>query len=328
MQAVAIFNNKGGVGKTTLLCNLASFLAKERNKRILIVDADPQCNATQSIFGDEFLANYYEEKQFTITSIVNPLSKGKGFSSIFKPIKSDSFGLDVLVGNPDLGLTEDLLATDWVQATSGDVRGMRTTLLFRHLLEQCEDYDFVFFDMGPSLGSINRAVLLSSDFYLTPMAMDIFSVKAIANISKSLKTWGMKYQNGLNEIDDLDDLEVMNPEWKLKYVGYVTQQYTFKRDGHGTARPVKAFDRIMRQIPNAVDVHLNKDGIPLADLEIGLIPTLHSLVPLSQTSRKPIFDLSSADGVVGAHFSKVREFRTTISKIADKFLANIDRGDA
>ncbi len=49
MIALAMFNNKGGVGKTTLTCNIASFLAKKENKRVLVIDCDPQCNATQLI---------------------------------------------------------------------------------------------------------------------------------------------------------------------------------------------------------------------------------------------------------------------------------------
>jgi len=53
MKSLAMFNNKGGVGKTTLTCNLASYIALEFNKRILVVDCDPQCNSTQLIMGVE-----------------------------------------------------------------------------------------------------------------------------------------------------------------------------------------------------------------------------------------------------------------------------------
>ncbi|SOY49792.1 ParA family protein [Cupriavidus taiwanensis] len=71
MKTVAFFNNKGGVGKTTLLCNLASYLALELEARVLVIDADPQCNATQSMFGDDILTKLYERKSFTIDSVVS-----------------------------------------------------------------------------------------------------------------------------------------------------------------------------------------------------------------------------------------------------------------
>lgn len=59
MKSIAIFNNKGGVGKTTLLCNIASFLKNKCNKRVLIIDADPQCNATLYLFNDSQIDNFY-----------------------------------------------------------------------------------------------------------------------------------------------------------------------------------------------------------------------------------------------------------------------------
>jgi cellulose biosynthesis protein BcsQ len=66
MKTVVFFNNKGGVGKTTLLCNLASFLAIERAASVLVIDADPQCNATQSMFSDSVLVNIYPESVTTL----------------------------------------------------------------------------------------------------------------------------------------------------------------------------------------------------------------------------------------------------------------------
>ncbi|MBD8079631.1 ParA family protein [Cellulosimicrobium arenosum] len=327
MRSIAVFNNKGGVGKTTLLCNLAAYLAREEGKKVLIVDADPQCNATQSIFSDDVLEDLYQKSSFTIHSIVRPLSRGRGFASELKTYRNANFGVDVLVGDPDLGLTEDLLATDWVQGAAGDIRGLRTTLLFSHLLERCGEYDYVFFDMGPSLGSINRAVLLSCDYFITPMSLDIFSLKAIENIAKSLKGWRSKYEKGLEDISHpAEELEVADPTWDLAFAGYVTQQYTFKRDSGGNARPVKAYERIMRRVPATVGQNLLPEGALVEPLDLGSIPTLHSLVPLGQTSRKPIFALEGRDGVVGAHFTKVREFRATIRGITHRLMDNV--GDA
>nr|WP_082336821.1 ParA family protein [Rhizobium ecuadorense] len=67
MQSIAFFNNKGGVGKTTLLCNLAAYLALIKKKKVLVVDADPQCNATQLMLDEtEVLKIYDTANSFTI----------------------------------------------------------------------------------------------------------------------------------------------------------------------------------------------------------------------------------------------------------------------
>ena len=327
MKAIVFFNNKGGVGKTTLLCNLAGYLALEQHKKILVVDADPQCNATQSLFGDEILNRIYEKKAFTIDSVVRPLSLGKGFTSSFEPRASKTFGVDVLPGDPRLALTEDLLATDWGQATSGSVRGLRTTLLFRQLLDFAGEYDFVLFDVGPSLGAINRSVLIAADYFLTPMSTDIFSLRALENISLSLQKWRKQYEIAIDQVDEISEVGIQDISWHLRFIGYVTQQYTAKRDIEGKPRAVRAFDHIIKKVPEAVSKELVGPLQPKfsgVDYLLGSIPTLHSLIPLSQTSRRPIFALRAADGVVGAHFAKVAEYRETIGGIANRLLENIE----
>lgn len=86
MISVAFFNNKGGVGKTTLLCNLAAYFSTECNRKVLVVDADPQCNATQSMFDDDVINDIYDSKSsFTIYSVVQPLSVGKGMPRPLRP---------------------------------------------------------------------------------------------------------------------------------------------------------------------------------------------------------------------------------------------------
>jgi hypothetical protein len=201
-------------------------------------------------------------------------------------------------------------------------------LLFRHLLNLCEDYDYVLFDVGPSLGAINRSVLLAVDYFLTPLSTDIFSLKALENISISLIKWKKQYGNAIEQVDDLADIGVADLDWHLKFLGYVTQQYTAKRDGDGKPRAVRAFEQIIKKVPSAVKAQIveklqpnSDDGI---DYVIGTIPTLHSLIPLSQTSRRPIFALRAVDGVVGAHFAKVSEYEETIDAIVCRIIENLE----
>ena len=101
MKSIAVFNNKGGVGKTTLLCNLAGYLSLQYQKKVLVIDADPQCNTTTYVLDDDqFFDVYYEPKCFTIFDIVPPLEDGSGYIREFAVTKPKFFGFDLLPGNP------------------------------------------------------------------------------------------------------------------------------------------------------------------------------------------------------------------------------------
>jgi len=324
MKSVAFFTNKGGVGKTTLLCNLAAYLSKHHKKKILVVDVDPQTNATQYMFDDSVISEIYDKRDaYTIYSMAQPLAKGRGFSTNFSFRRSPHFEVDVLLGDPRFALIEDVLAPDW---NSAQVRGLRTTFVFRHFLQSCQEYDYVFFDMGPSLGSINRAVLIGCDFFLVPISIDIFSIRATENISAWIAEWKGKLIRDLELIPDLDDLEIADPTWKLKLLGYVSQQYTAKRGSDGKRVAVKAFEKIMRQIPASINKGITQqhqeEPVGL-NYELGSIPNLHSLIPMSQVERKPLFALKSADGIVGSHFTRVSDALENYGKIAARFEQNV-----
>jgi cellulose biosynthesis protein BcsQ len=330
MKSIAVFNNKGGVGKTTLLVNLASYLAEHKKRNVLIVDADPQCNATQLMFTETEVDELYSDKEtFTVDKIVHPLATGKGYSKNIAPIRRPDFGLSILIGDPQLSLREDLLARDWSQAIGGDVRGMRTSYLFAELLTKCADYDYVFFDVGPSLGAINRSVLLACDFFISPMSIDIFSLRAIENTRISIEAWRRQLKTALREIEDEDDLPADIPKkFAIKFLGYITQHYIAKTGPDGERRAVDAYERIMKKVWPTIRTNFVKHLQPdYEDLEylIGTIPNLYSLIPMSQFARRPIFALRAKDGVRGAHFNKVREAEDLFEEIASRFEENIEQ---
>ncbi|GAB1840399.1 AAA family ATPase [Achromobacter xylosoxidans] len=333
MKAFCVFNNKGGVGKTTLLCNLAAYFSIKLQKKVLVVDADPQCNATAYMFKEKTLDGLYSNTKDgdTINQLVLSLKKSKGYSDI--PIKkSDTFGVDVVPGDPKFSLAEDFLAKDWVDATSGQERGLKTTFLFRALLvwAHAQNYDYVFFDIGPSLGAINRTVLLSCDYFILPMSSDIFSLRGLQNIEVAITSWNKGLDRGLisykedNGVDfEFDDATSPNSK-AIKFLGYVTQQYTAKTVA-GKKQPVDAYEKIIKRIEPEIKKSLidKINNGKKINYKLGEIPYFSSLVPMAQTATKPIFSLKSADGVVGAHFDKVKQFEQVISEIAKNLQANL-----
>jgi cellulose biosynthesis protein BcsQ len=323
MKSIAFFNNKGGVGKTTLLCNVAAYAALELGKRVCVVDADPQCNATQYIFNESELDEIYSPEGFTIQSMVSPLTEGEGYASLRYVQESDNFGLDVIPGDPRLALLEDFLAQDWGAAKSGDIRGIRTNLVFSNLLSQLDHYDFVFIDVSPSLGAINRAILLASDYFVSPMSIDIFSLRAFENISTWLEDWGHDWERALDNTKDSKKIPKLN-YGRASFIGYVTQQYLAKRDASGKRRGVKAYESIRSRIDSVIkDCGLDKH-IPNEPFEIGTVPNLFSLIPMSQSNNKPVFGLVAADGIVGAHFGKVKDAHTIFGDVTTSILARVD----
>ena len=330
MKAISIFNNKGGVGKTTLLCNLASYMQKRLGKKVLVIDADPQCNTTTYVLDDEqFINVYYEPTEFTIADIIPPLEDGNGYIPQFSTIQSTHFGFDLIPGNPKFASCEDFLASEWKDVKSSDLRGIKSTMLFVHLLTLCSRYDYVFFDMGPSLGAINRSILLASDYFITPMSTDVFSLLALENIGTSILNWSKIFNKGIDGMDDYKKKSISSLKniCDIKFLGYVEQQYIMKTVGE-TKRAVKAYEAILKKIPDEIQekiiLPINGNEIEHIEYKIGSIPNFYSLVPMSQTAHKPIFDLTNIDGVVGAHYQKVKDYEKLMKEIVDQTIRNME----
>lgn len=340
MKILTFFNNKGGVGKTTLTVNLASYLAKSFEKKILVLDADPQANTTQMIIPQENWIDFYGEGETkdTAKNLFAPIRRGDPLIdsniSLFKGT-DHHFYFDVIPGDPSLSIIEDRLSEAWSSAKSGDPGGIRTTNWINKLFSEFNDrYDYLIVDVGTSLGALNRSILLNSDYIVTPMGSDIFSLMGIKNIASWIKEWRKIYMNGIKLFRDSPDYasiiceELINIDVEKKTLlgGYSIQQYNARKFKTGK-RAVTAYDTIISQMPSTIEKELDF-LIPstlknMKALNLGDVPYLNSIIPLAQSNNVPLFDLGAREGVRGQQYSNVKEFEIMIEKIAKNLLSNV-----
>lgn len=179
MKTIGFFNNKGGVGKTTLVYHLA-WMMSELGVGTIAADLDPQSNLTAMMIEETELEELWsQDPKATIHGAVAPQFRGVG--DIIPPrVRRIDDHMGLLVGDLELSRLEDQLSQAWPQCANGDERSFRVMSTFsRTLARAASDYqaDVVLVDVGPNLGALNRAVLLGCDHIVVPLAADLFSCR-------------------------------------------------------------------------------------------------------------------------------------------------------
>ena len=346
MKTVCFFNNKGGVGKTTLACNVASCIARYNSLRVIVVDADPQCNATQLILPARVLNDLYRRQSklapkpskkpsaITLFDVLQPLAAGE--PSVHKNVhplarENNRFVVDLIPGHPEVALLEDKLSQAWLSFGGGDLGGARITNWCTQLSAALTDsYDLAIYDVGPSLGALNRTVLIGADYYVTPMGCDIFSLMGISNISGWLAKWLTAYQDAISKCKQTWEIAEYpireDTDAIARFVGYTVQQYIAKSKGK-LRRPTKAYEQILEEIPPTVTTELGKfvaQHVAPTDLRLPDVPHMYSLVPLAQSANAPIDALESKDGLVGTQYVQKDEYGSFVRKLSAAVLKNLD----
>lgn len=311
LKVIAFYNHKGGVSKTTTTFNFAHYVSKIKNKRVLVIDADPQCNITEILLTNlindldaesERTGKIVDLPGTSILDIMSPRIEGSvPIVDITKieEVKINS-NLSIIRGDVSLSKIEDSLAEAYIQRFSTKIHEKRNYVAFNDFIQRygnANNYDYVFIDVGPSSGSLTRTCVLSCDGFFIPLNPDRFSIQAIKTLSVILSRWFSDHKQIIPDFQKLDlPIKVTLP----RLLGAIPQLYK-KYKG----KPKPGYDLWMKRVPSTIFEDLVPqlssidkniiEKISLDNVVVTEISDFGSLSPCSQELGKPIFDISQDD---------------------------------
>jgi cellulose biosynthesis protein BcsQ len=321
MITVAFFNNKGGVGKTTLVYHVACMLA-DMGVKTLAVDLDPQANLTSAFLDESTLESLWTSDDATILGAVTPILEGIGDVADVstREVRDD---LHLICGNLGLSRFEDKLSDSWSRGFGGDIAALRVTSAFYRLIQRSGKTlgaQIALMDVGPNLGAINRACLLAADHLLIPLAADLYSLQGLRNLGPTIRKWRSDWAK-----PDKSQATFPLPIGKMSPIGYVVLQHAVRLD-----RPVKAYKKWLDRIPSeysqsvlAADSLVSQSGGLLDPNSLASLRNYRSLMPLAQDARKPMFDLRPADGAIGSHSQYVQTCYAQFRELTEEILRRV-----
>lgn len=326
VKTISVFNNKGGVGKTTLTFHLAHALA-EQGHRTLLIDLDPQCNLT--IYGmdqdalhdiwkeeDAFVADFKSAQQKLTPNAFNELiGQTRSIHFLLKPVEDGiddlpslppprklASNLDLIPGRLTMHLYEDAVARRWSEVYQGDPLAVRTATRPRELAfayAQQFGYDFVIMDTSPSLGTLNRLVISTTDGFLIPCMPDMFSLYGIRNIGNALTVWKKQFETIYHLLSN--EKRALFPENFVRLLGFTI--YNAKR--YSGASPwdlaqahynyaTQIPGAIAEFIPEAVRDHLDQSVWSHPIGETAIMHTHNTMPAMAQKYHCPMWKVPSA----------------------------------
>lgn len=304
MKIISLFNHKGGVSKTTTTFNLGWMLA-DLGHKVLIVDADPQCNLTALVLGytsiDDAEEFYTANPQSDLYSGIEPILNGALQKlSPAVPLLTANANLSLLCGNIELSEAETQISV--ALSTSAKLRAMQNIPgsigSFIRETGNSLSFDYVLVDMSPSVGALNECLLMASDYFIVPTAPDFFCAQAIKSLTKVIPRWK-------EEIKPFTDASMVYPlpDSPPKFIGFISQKYRPRNNA-----PAKSFKRWIDIINNEVENGLVPALTPLnmsisedqfkesvaseSPFNLANISDFNSLIAKSQQHNVPVFHLT------------------------------------
>lgn len=342
MKSIALFNNKGGVSKTTTAFNLGWMLS-ESGKRVLLVDADPQCNLTGMVMGFSShtdLEEFYENQpQRNLKAALKPAFESQPIP--LKPVDcipvDGREGLFLLPGH--VGLAEYEVQLGLAQELTGSIQALQNLPgAIRHLYTITAnelDVDYVILDLSPGLGSINQNMVATADYLIVPTTPDVFSVMALDSMSRVLPRW-YTWAERASSMQIFQDAAYPVQPPSLKFLGTIVQRYKTRSNA-----PVRAFQEYFDAIDESVLQNLvpklrkmnalldeetySENTDPDAEYRLASISDFNSLIANSQQNQTPVFSLTQEQVLRGgavwdATSKNIEAFRNTFSELAERII--------
>lgn len=317
---LAIFNHKGGVGKTTLTVNIAGALG-DLGKKVLLVDSDPQCNLTSYLIEDsvvdDLLENSDTPKGETIWSAVKPIVEARGNLKKIPTIERFRDELYLLPGDIRLSEFESELTEYWGACLQRKVKGFDGTASLSNLVSTCAEkrqVNYVFYDTGPNIGPLNRAILLDCDYFIVPGACDLFSVRALKTLGITLTSWIQDWSTITQLAPDNTPLLPGRP----KFLGFIP--LGFRVYGGVMARMHMKYTALFRKKLlsdlikplRKIDDSLAKHAVP--ESLLGEVKDFATLIQKAQEQGVPLWSVD------GGNQKLKRESKTIFKKIAKEIV--------
>ena len=307
MKIISVFNNKGGVGKSTLSFHLGKALGV-MGKKVLFVDLDPQCNLTICAMRETELEKIWEEedpyiddfedakkkcpddflkvmnKTRSIHFLLKPTEDGFNEIEQLPPARIVSENVFLIPGRLSIHQFENKLSERWSGLYQSDNLSIRTITCIRRLCERYSeilDIDYVLVDTSPSLGMLNKAIISTVDGFIIPAQPDMFSLYGIRNIGSSLDSWGKELEVIYRLISE--EKRERFPKKFVQFIGY-TLYNAKKYDGDNEYQLADAHYSYAKRIPQIINHYIkaaNKINVDDIDMPIarGAIIHTHNTYP-------------------------------------------------